>query len=249
VEGGGMSGKYCVRVYDARTDARRDYYAETFEAAKQLKREKEGIRRTGGVIYTVSEWMGPHGRWLELFPRPKESTMVHNRERASRVRPRARAPQAHRRHARDGAGRPPCPPSATMVVRAAFNDAVKARQIDENPFAAVDVKKSQGRRGIVVLTEAEVRKLILTAERVHGDFGREVFGPMIAVAAGTGVRPGENFAITRDDIDLEAGELHVWRQWNSRVRKFTSTKGTRLERTVTMLPIAMDALKAMPLPG
>jgi integrase len=244
------NGKYVVRVYDARTGARTDHYPEqnTFDAAKRLKREKESIRSRTGLVYTVREWMGDGGRWLELFPRPKESTMLHNRERVrafvkehgdlklSDVTEEM-ALEHNRLHG-----------STTMVVRAAFNDAVKARQIDENPFSAVDVKKSQGRRGIVVLTEQEVRKLIQTTHLIFGDYGREVLGPMIAVAAGTGVRPGENLAICREDIDLQAGELHVWRQFNNRLRKLTSTKGTRLDRTVTMLPIALEALKAMPFP-
>lgn len=249
---------YIVRVFNPRkgpNGGRDDYRATSFEAAKQIKRDKEGIRRRNtGLIYTVREWMGDpsrgvDGRWLELFPRPKESTTLHNRERVAEfVRrhgdltlDRVTAEQALEFHQAYAA--------RTMVVRAAFNDAVKARQIEENPFAAVEVKKGRGRRDIVVLTDKELAKLLATAERVHGDFGREVFAPMLAVAAGTGCRPGENFALRAEDIDLENQSVHIWRQWNSRLRKFTTLKGTRLDRHVEMLPVAVRALERMEMPG
>jgi integrase len=252
------NGSYVVRVYNAgkgRNGGRDDYPASSFEEAKEIKRGKEQIRkRTGsGVIYTVREWMGDpkagvDGRWFELFPRPRESTALHNRERVkafvaehgdlllSKVTPEQALEFSQGF------------PARVVVVRAAFNDAVKARQIEENPFAAVDVRRSEGRRNITVLTDEEIRKLIATAGLVHGDFGREVFGPMIAVAAGTGVRPGESFAILRDDLDLEAGSLHVWRQWNGRLRRFASVKGTRLDRTVEMHDLAWGTLRGMELP-
>jgi integrase len=175
--------------------------------------------------------------------------MLHNRERVSlfvrehgdkrldRVTPED-ALEFHRLHG-----------ARTMVVRAAFNDAIKARQIEENPFGAVEVKKSRGRRDITVLTDSEVHQLMATAARVHGEFGEAVFAPMIAVAAGTGCRPGENFALAREDIDLEQQSVHIWQQWNGRLRKYTTLKGTRLDRRVEMLPVAVDALRRAELPA
>lgn len=246
------NGGYVVRVYNPRKGnggGRDDYTAPTFEAAKQIKRDREQIRRKStGLVYTVAEWIGPEGLWFDRFPRRRESTGVHNRQQVKAfAREHADTPL-------DRVTEEQCVmfarahPSHVPVLRAAFNDARRMKQIDENPWGVVEVKKSRGRKDITVLTEAELARLIATAERQWGDFGRLVLGPMIAVAAGTGCRPGENFALTRDEIDLEAGEVYIWRQWNNRTRKLTSVKGTRMDRRVAMLPVAVRALERLEYP-
>jgi integrase len=238
---------YVARVYDPDTRTHNTHTAATFDQARDLKREaerdKRNRKRVGRKNLTVREWAGPDGRWYELFPRRRESTNMHNAERMSqyvrdfgdRLLPGVTHDEAHEWAAKH--------PSQVKVVKACLNDArTKMRFFDENPFDGIDKGSTRGRKDILVLTEPELKLLVATAHRVHGDFGEQVLGPMIEFMAGTGVRPGELYALTAADIDREEGEVHVWQQFNGRTRKLAPLKGTRQDRTVVMHDIALAAI-------
>lgn len=130
------------------------------------------------------------------------------------------------------------------AIRAMFNDAMRDRLVIENPFANLRVPQKRGRKGISVLTEKELGGLIATARKVHGAYG-VIFGAMIAVAAWTGVRPGELFAVRWGDVDAERGELRIREQFNTRTGKYTPTKNS-FPRTVVLPPAAAEALRSVP---
>jgi integrase len=130
------------------------------------------------------------------------------------------------------------------AIRTMFNDAMRDRLVVENPFGNLRVPQSRGRKGIMVLTEAELAELIGFAHRVHGPYG-PMFGAMISVAAWTGVRPGELFAIRWRDVDMDAGELRIREQFNTRTGTYGPTKNS-FPRTVVLPPAAAEALKGIP---
>lgn len=133
------------------------------------------------------------------------------------------------------------------TVRAMFNDAIDDELVQRNPFAALGVEQARGRSDIILITEDELDALVDTAVEVWGDFGREMFGPMISTAAGTGMRPGELYALRWDWIDLEAEEIHVKRQFVSKTGKEDLPgRQVRRQRTVALLPFVRAALAVIP---
>lgn len=184
-------------------------------------------------------------RWPRDYPRPRASTNEHNRERVKRFgedfrgvklaevdRPTARAwAQKHRAN--------------LPAVRAMFGDAVRDGLVDANPFAELRLPGSKGRKHIVALTEAELHALAdlaLDPRMELGDaYGRE-YRAMILFAGYVGLRPGELFALQRGDVQ---GQLCRIERSRSRTGEIGPTK-TGMARTVTVPPMAQDALLDVP---
>jgi integrase len=249
------NGAYIVRVYDPETKKRHNYPAPTFDKAKDIKRNAESgkrlKKRTGQAAMTVRQWAGDkdiEGQWLKLFPRPAESTMLHNRERVKQF--------VHDFGDRLLSGVSPVEaaewaidnPYRVIVVKAMFNDAIKLQLIEESPFSHVEGPSKQS-RDIIVLTDEELLLLMASASRKLHEYGQKVFQWMILFAAWTGMRPGELFMLDGDNIDFEQGIVQVKTQWNSKLAKETDTKSHR-PREVVLLPQAERAAKHLPLePG
>ncbi len=184
-------------------------------------------------------------RWTRDYPRARTSTNEHNRERVQRFgedfrgvklaevdRPTARAwAQKHR--------------SNLPAVRAMFGDAVRDGLVDVNPFAELRLPGSKGRKHIVALTEPELSVLADMAldprMELGPAYGRE-YRAMILFAGYVGLRPGELFALQRDDVQ---GQLCRIERSRSRTGEIGPTK-TGLARTVTVPPVAQDALLDVP---
>lgn len=127
------------------------------------------------------------------------------------------------------------------AVRAMFTDAGKLWPDIPNPFAKMGLRSSPGRKKIQVLTREELGELVATAGRVHGVYGRYVFAPLIEIAAWTGLRPGELFALFPEDVDLERKRITVRRAINAKTdEEYTKTEG-RDDAPVPLLPEAEDA--------
>jgi integrase len=183
-------------------------------------------------------------RWTRDYPRPRASTNVHNAERVKRFgkdfkgvklsavdRPAARAwAMKHR-------GNLP-------AVRAMFGDAMRDGLIDANPFAELRLPGSRGRKDLVALTERELVALAdvaLTDEMELGEYGSE-YRSMILFSGYVGLRPGELFALRRDDL---AGQLLTIKRSLSSTGEVGPTKTGR-SRTVIVPPAAQDALLDVP---
>lgn len=182
--------------------------------------------------------------WTRLYPRPAETTNRHNAQQvrkfgedfAGRLLSEVSREEA-REWALENEHRVP-------AVRAMFADALADRLVDENPFAAIKVRRGRGRRDILVLSEEELGLLVEVAGEVHGDYG-PVFAAMIEVAAWTGMRPGELYALRHSWVDFERREIHVKRQFRSKVGKEAPPKSGE-DRRIALLPPAAAALRRVP---
>lgn len=183
-------------------------------------------------------------RWTVDYPRPRASTNRHNAERVKAFaedfkgvkladvdRPTARAwAMKHR--------------SNLPAVRAMFGDAVRDGLVDLNPFSELRLPGSRGRKDLVTLTETELVALAdvaLTDEMELEDFGRE-YRAMILFSGYVGLRPGELFALQRDDVN---GQMCTIERSLSSTGEIGPTKTGRT-RTVIVPPAAQDALLEVP---
>jgi integrase len=184
-------------------------------------------------------------RWMRDYPRPRASTTRTHHERT-------------RRFARDFAGvkltdvdRPTARawalkhPSDAPAVRAMFGDALRDGLVEINPFAQLRLPTSRGRKDIVALTEAELTALAdlaLDPRMELEDFGRE-YRAMVLWAGYVGTRPGETFALLRNDLSGE--HVTISRSYSSHSRETTAPKNGR-ERIVTVPPVVTAALEDVP---
>ena len=184
-------------------------------------------------------------RWMRDFPRPRKSTTMTNDEHTKTF-------------AKDFKGVKLCdvdrPTARTWAlkhrgdlttVRAMFADALRDGLIDFNPFAELRIARGRGRKDIVALTESELIQLAdlaLDRRMELGDFGPS-YRAMILFAGYVGLRPGELFAVRRDDL---SGQLcTIERSYSSHSHETTPPKNGK-SRTVTIPPVARDALSDVP---
>jgi integrase len=236
--------RWVATVYNQR--ARKKVWVGTFET-KGEAREAEGdalkrLKRRGGrPTETVAEFAA---RWMDDYPRAKESTGRHYREQ---IRAFVRdygswlLVDVDRREARSWALKN----KSWRAARALFSDAKRDGLCDENPFTELRLERSRGRRDLVVPTEAEIDRLCECAGEAHAAYGRRVYRHMIRFAAFQGLRPGELFGLDWRHVDLTASTVLVERQWSGKLGKFTSPKNDR-SRTVFLTPQAREALEALP---
>ncbi|HZV49355.1 MAG TPA: tyrosine-type recombinase/integrase [Candidatus Dormibacteraeota bacterium] len=126
---------------------------------------------------------------------------------------------------------------AHEVLHKALRQAVLWGLIARNPADGVAVPRP-ARREPRVLTEAEIRRLFeaTTGHRLHA---------LWVVLATTGLRLGEALGLMWDDLDAEAGRLHVRRalQWQrGRGPVLTEPKTRRSRRVVYLAPSVVRAL-------
>lgn len=263
------NGQYIVRVWNpwkGSKGGRDDYPARTFDEAKSIKRAKDAERQrrqqAGGERFTVRDWGGvpadkkqlprdhPDRRpkWLQLMPRPKESTNQYNAERVAAFVEKYGArelPGVSPLEAQEWANEHP---STVNVIRAMLNDAKALRVIEDNPFDVIRVDRGRGRRDITTLKLDELGRLIEIAQEVHGPYGERLFGPLIGFFAWTGLRPGEMYALRPGDIDFTEREIHIERQWHSKLGRLEALKNG-IARTVVLLDQADEYLQRVEMPA
>lgn len=196
-------------------------------------------------------------RWMDDYPRPKESTRAVNRDRAKRFAadfkgakmggPLNRSPFAKRMGLAGSPDRVVARrwalenPHVVSAVRAMFNDALNDGLISANPFTKLGLPQSRGRKDIVPVSAEQVDLLATRATEIHQDGGH--FAAQIMFAAYTGVRPGELWELRWGDLDLRNLEARVSRRvYNGSV----DTPKNHRARTITIPPPARDALLAAP---
>jgi integrase len=128
--------------------------------------------------------------------------------------------------------------SARVTLRRALGDAQRDSLITRN-VAALARPPSVERREMRALTKAEVARLLqATAD--------DQFGPLFALAIGSGLRLGEIVGLSWDDIDLDDRRLTVRRTMARAYGggyDFAEPKTKRSRRTVMLPALAVDALK------
>lgn len=184
-------------------------------------------------------------RWTTDYPRPRESTNLHNAERVKRFAKDfagIRLDDVDRPRAREWAIKHK---QSLPAVRAMFTDAVNDGLCQVNPFSNLRLPGSRGRKDLIALTEQQLVALADTALNPaceFGDFAVE-YRAMILFAGYVGLRPGELFALRRTDLD---GQLcRIERALSSKTRQVGLTKTGR-SRTVIVPPAAQDALLDVP---
>lgn len=141
-------------------------------------------------------------------------------------------------------GRGPLAPASVRrhhaFFSAALNQAVKWGWLTTNPAKRATVP-SMSQRRLTAPSPAELRQLVEKATASRGPAN----GLLIALAAMTGARRGELAALRWSDVDIEAGLVHFRRAVKQVGRSITlgDTK-THSERSVTLPPAAVDALRA-----
>ncbi len=183
-------------------------------------------------------------RWVTDYPRPRRSSNTSNAERIKPLivdlghhrmtdvtRPMARAWALKHRW-------------ALPAARAMWADAMNDGLVDTNPFSALRLPGSQGRKRIVALTEPELGALADCALTAWPDDPWAwSYRAMILFAGYVGLRPGELFAMPAANV---AGDLCLIEQAvESKSGEIGPTKNNR-PRTVTVPPVARDAIADLP---
>jgi integrase len=233
---GRKNGRWAVQVYDPAIGRSRQ--VGTYRTRKEAKAAEADavVRSTPTGRQTVASFAA---QWLQVFPRPKASTNMHNAERVKRFaeqHARRRIDSITVAEARVWAVQRPGELSA---LRAMFNDARKVGLLTVNPFAGLGIERGRGRRDLPSewLTADDVLALEDTARRCHGDYG-DTMAAVIRFVAETGVRPGEMYALERGD--LHGRTCTVRRAADSKTRTVTAPKNGRA-RTVVLTSAARDA--------
>lgn len=244
------SGKWRAQVHDPAT--RRNVSVSrvlggpgTFNTKREAKAAREQARlKLGGPkagTITVRQW---RERWISdpLFARPSESTNIHHAERTKAFSEKYADTLlsqvgdfivgqwlAGGKHT-----------STVPALRLMFGDAMKAkagRLITSNPFTELGLEKSRGNRDKQPPTEQQAWTLIgLALELTPASFYA-----YLEFACWSACRPGELDGLKWTDIDFDAGEIHVRRQWNVKSKKFTLPKHRHVH-TITLTPRAREVL-------
>ncbi len=236
------SGRWRAQAWDAYADTKvtAAVYLAPAERAKLGERKgtfpTEGRARTAAGIaaarieerrrsgVTVAEW---RDRWLSdaLWERPAASTNINHAERTKRFAERhgtlnlcdvddkvVAAWIAGGRNV-----------STVQVLRTMFNDAMSAeagRLVPSNPFAGLRLTRSRGNKDKQPPSEEQMASLIELARELT----TPSFADYLEFAGLTALRPGENDGLGWDEIDADASEIDVRRQWNAKAKKFTPPK-------------------------
>ena len=130
------------------------------------------------------------------------------------------------------------------ALRAMFNDAKRpqaGRLVVHNPFAGLRLPQGRGRADTKPPAQEQLARMIELADELTPPS----FAAYLDTLAHSGARPGEWDALRRDDLDYQAGEILIERQWHSRLRKLTLPKHNHV-RTIAMTDPVRERLLALP---
>lgn len=247
------SGRWRAQVYDPASGKNESVsrilpgepgtYRTKTEAKQARSRAREALGQRQSEI-TVGAF---HERWISdpLFARPKESTNLHNLERTRGFAKRyADVPIADVGDQIVSEWLAGGKRNATVpALRAMFNDAASAkagRLLGSNPFAGLGLRQTRGNRDRQPPSQAQMEQMIAYAWQITPPS----FAAYLEFASVTAMRPSELDALTPDAIDHREGVIHVRRQWNAKVRKFTSPKYGPY--TIALVARAAQVLERLP---
>lgn len=146
----------------------------------------------------------------------------------------------------DNGDKPPARQSAYMFLKSVLKDAASRELIDSNPCQIVN-----GSRRVRV-TPKQIRSQLIVGlepcdiEALVSALDRECFRAMVLLVAYCGLRPGEAFALTREDIK-QATSTNGLPRWTIHIHKAVSTgedgNGRALGDTKTG-----DSIRTVPVP-
>ena len=124
------------------------------------------------------------------------------------------------------------------MVKRIFQMAVEDGILVRNPCVGINVRVAEVQQKVLTNTEVET---FLS----HAESANHRFYPVWAMALMTGMRSGELYALTWNDVDLDARTIQVSKAWNSKCG-ITPTK-TRRSRVVPISDELLSFLKEMKL--
>jgi integrase len=212
-------------------------YESEAEAASAEDEARTLLRESARAGVTVREFWS---EWTTdpLWLRPSESTNLHNRERTEKFvaaygdRPiRAIDDAVVADWLRGGRNLATVP-----ALRALFNDAKRpqaGRLVSFNPFAGLRLPQGRGRRDTQPPGQADAARLVALADELTPPS----FAAYLVTAMFSAARPGELDALKLTDLDYQAGEILIERQWNAKVRKITPPKHGHVRRIAMTAPV------------
>jgi integrase len=236
------SGRWRGRVVDHRTGKQVAPHAiiggaKTYATKRQAERAEDeardallGIAERGTTVREFwTDW-----RTSPLWARPSESTNLHNAERTRGFVERYGDLPIHTidhtvvaEWLKGGANRGTVP-----ALRAFFNDARRPQAgmlIDRNPFANLGLRQLRGRKDIKPPDQATAARMLAAAD----ESTPPSFAAWLLTAVWSAARPGELDALRWTDVDFQAEEIRIERQWNAKTRTITGPKHGSV-RTIAM---------------
>jgi integrase len=123
------------------------------------------------------------------------------------------------------------------VLRSAMRQAIRWRLLLQDPTAGAQLPRL-GRREMRVLTAEQSRIFLASALKTH-------YGPILAIALTTGMRPSEYLALTWQDIDWDRGTVSVVRTLERAAGRwrFAETKRSCSRRIIKLQGWVLETLK------
>ena len=129
-----------------------------------------------------------------------------------------------------------------MRLKALFREALHLELVARNPAEAIQVRLPKGEKAARALEPEEVARLLEAAEASRS---RDM-ALLLRLMLETGLRRGEALALQWGDVDLERGEVRVWRAWAKVGSRgaFTPLKTPTAKRVVPLPLGLLRRLKA-----
>jgi integrase len=204
-------------------------------ALEYLRRlEREGLRPNsirlaqGELAYALPSLKDPKAHDPLGRMRLQEVKPVHVRAAVDRVIEAGYAPRTVAR--------------VLMRLKALFREALRLELVARNPAEAIQVRLPKGEKAARALEPEEVARLLEAAEASRS---RDM-ALLLRLMLETGLRRGEALALQWRDVDLERGEVRVWRAWAKVGSKgaFTPLKTPTAKRVVPLPLGLLRRLKA-----
>jgi len=204
-------------------------------ALEYLRRlEREGLRPNsirlaqGELAYALPSLKDPKAHDPLGRMRLQEVKPVHVRAAVDRVIEAGYAPRTVAR--------------VLMRLKALFCEALRLELVARNPAEAIQVRLPKGEKAARALEPEEVARLLEAAEASRN---RDM-ALLLRLMLETGLRRGEALALQWGDVDLERGEVRVWRAWTKVGSKgaFTPLKTPTAKRVVPLPLGLLRRLKA-----
>lgn len=233
--------RWVAQIHDPATGKAR--HVGTFDTRREAKQaEAKALDNRVERVETVGSFTT---RWTRDFPRKQPSTNKHNAERVrefAKTYKSKRMDSITRRQARSWALEHP---GEHASLRAMFADALRDDIVNSNPFADLGINRKTPKRHIDPdwMSEQDVLDLAEAAYKVHKRGTADMVSNAILVAAYTGIRPGELFALEVNDVRVN--ELVISKAVQSRTNTIGPPKNGRT-RIISLPRAARLAIESTP---
>lgn len=235
------NGRWGVRVYEHG----RWRWVGTFPTAKQARRaEAQAMVEEAREVQTVAEYAAV---WLEGYEhRVKRSSYQRARSAVSRITKHALGDEPIGSISLATAERFSRQEAASLQTAVAIlNHAIARGAARLNPLKGLS-RKGPGRKYLAPLTVDQVASLASQARQSHDEPFGTTLSAFLTVAAYSGMRPGELYALEQRDIDRETNRIMVRRRVH---QGHVDLPKSGRQREISLLPEAADALDLLPKRG